>query len=536
MIEWRTNQFLVGPIPLVTAIKMRACLHRFFAVPKPDGPWRGILDLSDDTDIYASLNDHVEHPFRTVEYIRDKEIVEKVHLVCSRSKKAHMWVKDLVSGYYNTPMRRDQIAKLGFWFDGKIYYYQVLPMGATSAPNIFTEFMFFPIWAIKHDKPEIYYLDFPVEEVNFVNFRKDSDIELIKETNCFRIALIDYYVDDIFGLHTAPDITWQQWFHSETIFEKMHLKTKMAKGRPPDQLQILLGKEYDLIRKWLRLGEEKYLKYRKFLLHLLPLDQLGVALLLSAIGKARYCATIYIPLSAFARGLEIFIYARPKHRQKAPVRMCSALNMQINFLISALGMCRKFGVPFTYFIRDLKSYDLVIYTAASLKIGIGATCSNGYFVQHKWSEFNLYREEMRDIVWKEMVAIYATLRGLNSLLRDKFYDLNIQVFTDNMSCKWMLRKMTAKIYRPDLQVLINDICDMFIDKRTIARFQFIQGKENIYADALSRYFPNPLGSHASEYTKLDVLAELKRASTLASKHDFTPKEKHLIFIDPDDEM
>lgn len=536
MIEWRTNQFLLGPIPLGKALEMHATLHRFFAVPKPDGTWRGILDLSDDSHIFASLNDYVIDPWRTVEYIRTKEIVEKVLLISSLSDRAVMWVKDLVSGYYNVPMRRDQVAKLGFWFDGKIYFYQVLPMGLTSSPNIFTEFMFFAIWAVKKDDPDLYYVDIPIDKVEFLHFRQDSDIEFIADSNCFRIACIDYYVDDIFGLHYDPDIAAQQWFHSETVLSKMNLKTKMAKGRPPKQVQIFLGKEYDLLRQWVRLGEEKFQRYKTFLLHLLTLDRVQVPLLLSAIGKARHCATIYRCLSAFARGLEIFIYCRSKHLQKVPVIMCTAMKMQLEFLISALQKCRKFGVPFTYFTREVSSPDLVIYTDASLTVGIGAICSNGYFVQHKWSEFKLYREDLRDIVWKEMVAIYATLRGLSTLLGDKFMDLTIHVFTDNMGCKGMLSKMTAKIQRPDLQVLINGICEIFMDNRNLYWFDFVKGKDNIYADSLSRYFPNPLGSRAHEFpNKLNVLTELKRASALAASHHFNIKRKHLSFQDPDEQ-
>ena len=96
----------------------------------------------------------------------------------------------------------------------------------------------------------------------------------------------------------------------------------------------------------------------------------------------------------------------------------------------------------------------------------------------------------------------------------------------------MLTKMTAKIQRPDIQVLINGICELFMDKRNLYWFEFIPGKENIYADGLSRYFENPLGARVEEFpNKLNVLSELKRASALAAQYNFTIKKKHLCFKD-----
>lgn len=98
----------------------------------------------------------------------------------------------------------------------------------------------------------------------------------------------------------------------------------------------------------------------------------------------------------------------------------------------------------------------------------------------------------------------------------------------------MLSKMTAKISRPDIQVLINEICSIFMDKRNVYWFEFIPGKENIYADNLSRYFDQPLAGKTHIFkNKLDVLPELKRASALASKNDFIIQQKHLKFIDDD---
>ena len=50
----------------------------------------------------------------------------------------------------------------------------------------------------------------------------------------------------------------------------------------------------------------------------------------------------------------------------------------------------------------------------------------------------------------------------------------------------MLIKMRAKLRRPDLQLLINELCKIFIEYEIIPWIEHIPGKENIIPDALSR--------------------------------------------------
>ena len=121
------------------------------------------------------------------------------------------------------------------------------------------------------------------------------------------MCLIDSYVDDIFGLHQTEVDAWKQWDHSEEILQSMHLRCKVAKGKPPNRVNILLGFECNLTRQWVRLGDEKLEKYTGLFNFLLTLAYIPEKTLLSAIGKARHVASIYKCLSAFASGLEAFI-------------------------------------------------------------------------------------------------------------------------------------------------------------------------------------------------------------------------------------
>ena len=196
VLKWRLKQYVLGPLPYSKAKELGVTLNRIFAVPKPDGTARPILNLSDRRDTIRAVNDDLQSKWRTVEYIQQKEIIE---MLLAAGKGAWMWAKDLIDGFYNISVKKCDIAKLGFVFDGKIYLFQVLPMGLSTSPRIFSDFMHFPLWAIRNDRPEIYFATVPVENVNLAHFRKDSDIHYDKSTGKMRVPLIDSYVDDIIG-------------------------------------------------------------------------------------------------------------------------------------------------------------------------------------------------------------------------------------------------------------------------------------------------------------------------------------------------
>ena len=128
-------------------------------------------------------------------------------------KNAWLWAKDLKDGYYNVSVNKTDIHKLGFMFDGKIYIFQRLPMGLSSSPNIFTEFMHFPIWAMKQDRPDLYYKEVDESLINLHNFIKDADV--IKNESTAKLATIFYYLDDILGGHPIKERAWEQFSHSD---------------------------------------------------------------------------------------------------------------------------------------------------------------------------------------------------------------------------------------------------------------------------------------------------------------------------------
>ena len=98
-------------------------------------------------------------------------------------------------------MHIDDVKHLGFTFQNKIYLHLLLPMGLSSAPKTFTEFTDFSLWALKHNKPALYYMSVAKDSINPSHFSKDADIKFNTDTQQYKIAMPTYYLDDILGGH-----------------------------------------------------------------------------------------------------------------------------------------------------------------------------------------------------------------------------------------------------------------------------------------------------------------------------------------------
>ena len=446
-----------------------------FGVPKPDGSTRPILNLSDKKLFNYSINDIIDPDLCTVEYAQTKQVVETVRAL---GKNAWLWAKDLKDGYYNVSVNKKDVHKLGFLFDGKIYIFQRLPMGLSSSPNIFTEFMHFPIWAIKQDRPDLYYKIVNGHTLNRDNFIKEADIT--KNGNLIQIAILFYYLDDILGGHPDEQKAQEQFLHSERILKKLSLRTKEAKAKPPAQVQKWLGKIYDTRRQWLYLPSDKVQQYIDELRLVMNNQSITKRQLLSHIGRIRHMASIYKPLAAFARNLEAWAYS-VKHLSHH-IRISCPLKEDIKLAIWAMKRAAEYGISFDQFLKPIDCPDITLYTDAALKIGLGGYSNQGHWFKNVWKDINLYHDKNRDIVWKELVAIFSFIHSLRHSLKGKV----VHIYTDNEACKYMLIKMRAKLKRPDLQVIINEICKIFIEFEIVPWIEHIPGKDNIIPDALSR--------------------------------------------------
>ena len=142
-------------------------LARIFAIPKPNGKVRLILDVS-------QLN----------EYIHVPELSFKNHGDFRKALVPPAWIVtlDLKEAYYHVPMhpRLHKFLALTCW--GQLFYFKVLPFGLAPAPWVFQSLMSFPITRLQSEGIRILsYLDDvviwnPCRETLLVHSRKTMEL------------------------------------------------------------------------------------------------------------------------------------------------------------------------------------------------------------------------------------------------------------------------------------------------------------------------------------------------------------------------
>ena len=81
----------------------------------------------------------------------------------------------------------------------------------------------------------------------------------------------------------------------------------------------------------------------------------------------------------------------------------------------------------------------------------------------------------------------AFLHSLRHSLNEKV----VHIYTDNKACKYMLINVRAKLSRPNLQVIINEMRKICTQHEIIPWAEHVPGKQNIIPDALCKNEPIP---------------------------------------------
>ena len=92
-----------------------------------------------------------------------------------------------------------------------------------------------------------------------------------------------------------------------------------------------------------------------------------------------------------------------------------------------------------------------------------------------------------DIKLFETLAVYVFIKNIVENLRYK----NIKIYCDNTTTVSSLVKKRGPLNRRDIHYVIDKICMLAVKYRFRFWIDFIEGKDNILADRLSRFAPLP---------------------------------------------
>ena len=501
IIKWHKKGHLMGPYLPSDPIAKECRINPVFPVPKPGGEVRPVVNYSKEID-GASLNDYLDPDLCTVEYIQLREIVYTIQQV---GKGAMIWAKDLEDGYFNIKVRPDQTKSLAFIFAGLLFIPMVMVFGISSAPLIFTVFMWYAVSAIRFMSLKVMWFCVPTEEFEPQYFQTDADYYTCSDGTYTYFPLVMYYLDDIFGVQT-PELVWEQYEMAGKMLVFLGLSAKKSKNRPPNTIQKLLGLEYDTIKQEIRIPAEKVDKYVKFADELLAKTQVNKKELFSLTGKVRHASVQCKALTSFARGVEVHGHKLKEWHYR--INMSYRLKKDIELMMDGLKHNQSNGKSFEFILKPRKCFDFTAYTDAAGSVGIGGYIDipNFPFFRVAWSEVE--DTSNRDILWKEMVAICVLIEDNIDLFKNKC----VNIWCDNNPVVWMLIKWRAPLDRPDLQHILRRIARLCIFNNIVPWWDHIDGDLNIVADRLSRFHYNPF-----QFARFEPGKQSKQACQLLQK-------------------
>ena len=129
---------------------------------------------------------------------------------------------------------------------------------------------------------------------------------------------------------------------------------------------------YNTIKQWITLPPDEIQKYIAELKSALTCKSMTQQHSLSHIGRIRHMASIYRPLAAFARNLEIWAYSVKQLSHH--VRITRPLKNDLNLAIWGIKRAAECGTSFDQFLKPMGISDITLFTDAALNIGLGG-CS-----------------------------------------------------------------------------------------------------------------------------------------------------------------
>eukprot|EP01083_Nonionella_stella_P065931 173195_1 len=266
----------------------------------------------------------------------------------------------------------------------------------------------------------------------------------------------------------------------------LSINPKYAKDEPPAPMNELLGANVHCDIQYIRMPHKKCARYVSDIREVQAMEWVPAKRLNTIRGRARHSMQFERNIAVAARNLDMYVCG--PNNDRSVIHMSKSLYLDLEFLVYGMLRARDIGVTFEHFLKRRDVHDAVIFTdAAKVYGGIGGYWHEpkGTWFQSSWDGID--KHETRDIQWKELMAVLVAIVINKRKLQNKV----VQFWCDNEPVVYMLRKLRAKLNRPDLQFLLLQIAQILMTHEIEPDWEHIKGDANKYADALSRFLPVP---------------------------------------------
>jgi hypothetical protein len=401
---------------------------------KTPGEFRMIQDLSSPHG--NSVNDGIPAEAKTVHYASIQDAITKIKAL---KNPVFLAKTDIKSAFRIVPVHPADYPLLGFTFEDKYYYDQVLAMGCASSCAIF-------------------------EAIS-------SAIEWIA-INKLGVQAMVHVLDDFLLIVEGCNNCKTQLNLFIKFCNKTGIPLVIEKTFNPEQIMPFVGIELDTIKCESRLPEDKRQKCLAQIDSFKSRDKVQLVQLQSIIGLLNFACIVVPPGRAFLRRLcDLTIgHSNPLHHIRLSAEAKADLQVWEHFL-------KNFnGVSFFQSDRWTSSNTLKLHTDAAGSLGFAAIFG-GHWIYGAWST----RWKEFHITFLEFYPIVAALFVWGNLWKNS----NILFLCDNEAVVYIINKQSSKDKR--VMVLVRKLVLRCLELNIHFKAKHVPGKYNTLPDMLSRF-------------------------------------------------
>jgi len=351
----------------------------------------------------------------------------------------HDWMVklDLKDAYFVVPMAAEHRKFLRFRWSGRLFEFQCLPFGLSSAPRVFTKLMKVPIAILR-----------------------SQGIRLV------------IYLDDLLIMAESASIARQQVEDTIQLLHRLGFLINFKKSvLSPTQAIAFLGFQVDSRAMEMRVPTEKIKKLRHECSSTLGQPEVSVRALACLLGRMTSVSPGLLTAPLRYRHLQQ-LKTSALHQSGSydgKVRLTSGAVTDLQWWVQKLTMWNGKSL-----VRP--HCNLVVYSDASLD-GWGAVCREVQ-VGGQWSQ----EEKQLHINALELKAAMFALQAFQSVVPER--PLHVRMFVDNTTCQAYVNKMGGT-HSDLLTAMACDLWEWCLDRQITVQADYIPSAENP-ADAPSR--------------------------------------------------